>query len=180
MVGYSEVLQTIGAMVIFSLILLTATNLIKRNTYMEVAGELEKEVVALAQDIIEEARTKEFDERSQGEAPPANIPGDFTASTSLGPEGNDDTDDDANSTVQRYEFDDFDDYDGWTDTLSTEHGTFTIEADVYYVTSSPHDPTGSRTTFKELKVNIKNALLDNGSGEATVYSLSFVRNYYAD
>lgn len=168
-----------GAMVIFSLILLTATSMIKRNTYMQVAGELEKEVVALAQDVIEEARTKEFDEKSQGEAPPANIPGDFTASSNLGPEGNDDSGDQG-SSVERYEFDDFDDYNGWTDTLSTEHGNFTIEAEVFYVTPPPHDSTGNRTTFKKLRVKIKNALLENNAGEMTVYRLNFIRNYYAD
>lgn len=180
MVGYSEVFQTIGAMVIFSLVLLSATSMIQRNTYMQVAGELEKEVIAIGQDVIEEGRTKEFDENSQGEAPPANIPGGF--SDNLGPDSGPDEEDDldGDGKYQRDEFDDFDDYNGWQDTVSTEHGDFFIEAEVFYVTSN-HDSTGSKTTFKKLRVNIKSKFLDNGnSGDMTLYSLDFIRNYYAD
>ncbi len=177
MIGYSEVLQTIGAMVIFSLILLTATNMIKRNTYMQIEGELEQEVIAIAQDIIEEGRTKEFDEKSQGSAPPANIPGDFTNPSSLGPDSGDNTNN--KNGVERFEFDDFDDYDGWNDTIETEHGKFNIRAQVFYVDASSHDSTGIQTTFKKMRVYITSQFLGNSTGP-TLYSLEFIRNYYAD
>lgn len=180
MVGYGEVLQTIGAMVIFSLILLSATSMIQRNTYMQVEGELEQEVIALAQDIIEEGRTQEFDEVSVGAtAPPADIPGDFTSENSLGPEPNDDKNGDG--TIQRYEFDDFDDYNGWEDVVETEHGEFNIRAEVFYVDDTNFEETNTQTTFKKMVVYVTSKYLDrNNSGNPNEYRLEFTRNYYAD
>ncbi len=180
MVGYGEVLQTIGAMVIFSLILLSATSMIQRNTYMQIEGELEQEVIALAQDIIEEGRTKEFDEVSVGAAaPPADIPGDFETPSTLGPEANDDKNGDGK--VSRHEFDDFDDYNGWDDLVETEHGEFNIRAEVFYVDETSYDSTNTQTTFKKLRVYITSKYLNGqNSGDLTLYSLEFIRNYYAD
>ncbi|MGD8749353.1 MAG: hypothetical protein PVI44_12895 [Balneolaceae bacterium] len=185
MAGYSEVIQTMGAMIIFSLILLSANRMIQRNTHMQIEGELEQEVVAVAQDIIEEGRTKEFDENSQGAAPPANIPGDFTGSSNLGgdfsadPTIDDDKDHDG--TVERDEFDDFDDFNGWTEHITTENGEFDIETQVYYVTPDTYDSTGTRTTFKKMRVYITSKYLTkDNSNDRTKYYLEFIRNYYAD
>lgn len=169
MTGYSEVLQTIGAMIIFSLILLSATSMIKRNTYMQIEGELEQEVIALAQDVIEEARTLEFDQVSvDATAPPKEIPGDFTSPTGLGP----------GSATERSQFDDFDDFNDWEDVIETEHGKFNIRAEVFYVDDN-FNKVNHRTTFKKLKVYISSKYLDS-KGSNSKYSLEFVRNYYAD
>ncbi len=156
-------------MIIFSLILLSATSMIQRNTYMQIEGELEQEVIALAQDVIEEARTLEFDQVSIGaKTPPENIPGDFTSSSSLGP----------GSATKRSQFDDFDDFNGWEDVIETEHGKFNIRAEVFYVDDN-FNKVNYRTTFKKLKVYISSKYLDNKEGTSK-YSLEFVRNYYAD
>lgn len=177
--GYSEVIQVIGAMVIFSMILMSANGMITRNTLMQIEGELEQEVVAVAQDLIEEGRTKEFDENSQGAAPPANIPGDFTEPSSLGPDSDDDSD--LSGTVERDEFDDFDDYNGWQDTLKTEHGEFNIRVEVYYVDPDTYAKTSTQTTFKKMQVFITNRFLNKGDeNNPTEYWLEFIRNYYAD
>lgn len=172
MVGYSEVLQVIGAMVIFSFILLSATSMIQRNTYMQVEGAMEREVVAVAQDIIEEGRTQDFDEVTVDAAlPPPDIPGDFTGSATLGPDSGE---------SNRSNFDDFDDYDGWNETVKTEHGEFEVSAEVFYVTPENHDSTGTRTTFKKMRVFVTSKFLTGGSGDETSYNFEFMRNYYAD
>lgn len=173
MVGYSEVFQTIGAMVIFSLILLSANRMIQRNTIMQMEGEMEREVVAIAQDIIEEGRTQDFDEVTVDAAlPPSDIPGDFTGSATLGPDAGEN---------DREDFDDFDDYNGWEETVETEHGGFNLSAEVFYVTPEDHDSTGTRTTFKKLRVFVTSKYLKkSGSDEETLYRLEFIRNYYAD
>lgn len=172
MVGYGELLQTMGAMVIFSLILISATSMIQRNTYMQVEGELEREVVAVAQDIIEEGRTQDFDEVTVDAAlPPPDIPGDFTGSATLGPDAGEDS---------RTDFDDFDDYDDWEETVETEHGEFELSTEVFYVTPEDQDSTGSRTTFKKMRVFVTSIYLDGGSGDETSYHFEFIRNYYAD
>lgn len=170
MAGYTEVLQTMAAMVIFSLILLSANRMIQRNTMIQVEGEMEQEVIALANNIIQESRTMEFDEKSMGGLPPVNIPGGFTENSSLGPEGE----------SGRSQYDDFDDYNGWSESMETRHGMFDVWAQVFYVTSS-FDSTGSKTTFKKIRVFISSKFLQkNPEGERTQYQFEFVRNYYAD
>lgn len=183
MIGYSEVLQVIGAMVIFSLILLSATSMIQRNTYMQVEGAMEREVVAVAQDIIEEGRTQDFDEVTSEDGeynalPPPDIPGDFTGSASLGCESTDDENGDGN--IERHEFNDFDDYNCINDEIvNTEHGEFNISAEVFYVTSD-HDSTGTRTAFKKMRIFVTSKFLTGGSGDKVLYNFEFIRNYYAD
>lgn len=170
MVGITEVIETMAAMVIFSLILLSANRMIIRNTQMQVNGELEQEVIAVAQDVIEESRTKEFDAKSTGSLPPTNIPGDFTGSTALGPES---------SETSREDFNDFDDYNDWEDTVTTKHGTFKVWAHVFYVDPVTYDSTGNRTTFKKIRVFVTSKYL-NKSSDSKKYNFEFIRNYYAD
>lgn len=170
--GYSEVLQTMAAMLIFGMILMNANRMIQRNTVMQVEGELEQEVVAVAQDIIEEGRTKEYDQVTVGKnAPPADIPGHFESPSTLGPDGE----------SSRKDFNDFDDYNGWTDTIITEHGEFNIKAEVFYLDPDTYDSTGTRSTFKKMRVYITSPYLKNSnSDQMTLYRLEFIRNYYAD
>ena len=173
MVGYSELVNTMAAMVIFSMILLSANRMIQRNTVMQVQGELEQEVVALAQDIIEEARTKYFDEETVGsgaDALPSNIPADFTLTSAL---GND-------TEAERKDFDDFDDYNGWTDILETEHGEFVIRTRVFYVDKTTFKEQNAPSTFKKIQVYITSKYLTNSSGQEKEYYLEFIRNYYAE
>lgn len=173
MIGYSEVFQVIGAMVIFSLILMTSNSMILRNSTMQVEGELEQETIALAQDIIEEARVKEFDANTTAPLPPTKIPGGFTSAGGLGPSGGSGED-------ERHEFNDFDDYNGYTETVDTEHGEFMISAEVFYVNSGSFTKTTSQTTFKKMVVTITNDFLVDGSDNLKEYKFEFIRNYYAD
>lgn len=173
MFGYTEVLQVIGAMIIFSLILMTSNSMILRNSTMQVEGELEQETIALAQDIIEEARIKEFDANTSAPLPPTQIPGGFTSTADLGP-------DSGENPSNRNEFDDFDDFNGYTEDVETEHGTFTISTEVFYVNSGTFTSSSSPTTFKKMVVTITNALLVDGSDNMKEYKFEFIRNYYAD
>lgn len=172
MLGYTEVLQTIGAMMIFGIILMSSNRMIQRNNIMQVEGELEQETIALAQDIIEEARIKDFDEETvDGLLPPTKIPGSFTSPSTLGPEGE----------SGRTNFDDFDDYNGYIETVPTaERGEFVISAEVFYVKSTSFDTSATPTTFKKIRVSITNDLLVNASDEIKQYKFEFIRNYYAD
>ncbi|NGP76947.1 hypothetical protein G3570_09905 [Balneolaceae bacterium YR4-1] len=173
MFGYTEVLQVIGAMIIFSLILMTSNSMIIRNSTMQVEGELEQETIALAQDIIEEARIKEFDANTTAPLPPTKIPSGFTSAGSLGPDG-------GTSEDERHEFNDFDDYNGHTETVNTEHGDFTISTEVFYVDKNTFSKVSTPTTFKKMVVTITNALLVDGSDNMKEYKFEFIRNYYAD
>jgi hypothetical protein len=178
MIGYSEVLQTMAAMIIFSVILMNANRMIHRNTVVQIDSEFENEVIALGQEIIEEAREKSFDQITVGAAaPPADIPGDFTNPGSL---GND------TGETSRINFNDFDDYNGWTETVSTTHGDFSISVDVFYVEDMnastdeyDYQEVIYQTTFKKIEVTINSDFLRSGDTPRN-YKLEFIRNYYAD
>lgn len=172
MVGYAEVFQTVAAMVIFGIILLSANRMIHRNTFVQVEGELEREVVVVAQDLIEEARSREFDENTTGSVPPAAIPEDFTDSGNLGPDSGE---------SNRDEYNDFDDYDGWEDTRVTRQGEFNLKARVFYVDPNTYEETSSKETFKKIEVEVENMHLTGSNADSLrTYTFSFIRNYHAD
>lgn len=172
MIGYTEVIQTMAAMIIFSMILMNANHLIHRNTVMQVTSELEREVISLGQEIIEEARTKSFDEVTHNAtAPPSDIPGGFTPADQLGPE--------TGETNRRY-FNDFDDYNGWSQTVTTEHGDFEISAEVFYVDENTFEKINVPSTFKKIEVTVTSKFLRTSDDLEREYRLEFVRNYYAD
>lgn len=172
MAGYGELLQTMAAIVIFGLILMSANRMIQRNTMMQVEGELEQEVVAIAQDIIEEGRTLDFDENSTDKVPPTVIPDDFTSPENLGPDG---------SEEKRRDFNDFDDFHEWKDTLQVENIDYYIDAEVFYVEGTNYEKVDYETTFKKIRVNITNDYLQKSNADdPTAYYLEFIRNYYAD
>lgn len=172
MSGYSEIFYVMFAMVIFSVILANSNRLIHRNSTIQIQGELEQEVIAVAQAVIEEAQTKKFDEETVGKSlPPVNIPGDFTGSANLGP--------DAGESSRRY-YDDFDDFNGHTETATTVHGDFNISVEVFYVDGTNYQYQTGNSSFKKIIVTIKSEFLRNNADEINSYSLEYIRNYYAD
>lgn len=173
MVGSSQVIQTIAAMMVFSLILLNANRMIQRNTIMQIEGELEKDIIALAQDIVNESQTKEFDEESVGFVP-LKIPDNFTGTPNLGPDSGE---------SDRTDYDDFDDYNGYSTTVDDESGNtmYEINVSVYYVEEGTYDSTANRTTFKKIDVTLTSPYLtETASNNKINYTFEFIRNFYAD
>jgi len=180
MAGYSEIINVMGAMIIFSMILLNANSLIMRVSMIQVEGELEQEVIALGQEIIEEALSKSFDEvTAEAVAPPSLIPEGFTHPNNVGPDPGE---------FNRSYFNDFDDYHGYKSTFVTEHGEFEISVEVFYVEEEEDLSEGeitfvysnTQTTYKKIEVTVTNEYLTRSDGEPVFYKLEFVRNYYAD
>ena len=159
-------------MIIFSMILMNANHMIQRNSMMQIEAELEQEVIALGQEVIEEARTKAFDHVTvNASAPPSIIPDGFTQPDLLG------SDTGENS---RADFNDFDDYNGWADTFTTEHGEFEVSAEVFYVDPINYEKATQPTTFKKIEVRVTSKFLRTGIDLPREYKLEFIRNYYAD
>ncbi|MDZ7692732.1 MAG: hypothetical protein U5K69_16670 [Balneolaceae bacterium] len=177
MAGYSELIYTLGAMIIFSMILLTANRLTLRDARLQVEGELEEEVVAVAQTIIEESRVLAFDEITEDGIPPVNAPDDFTYSSNFGTKRSDEGDESLND---RTSFTDFDDFDGWKDSITIEGITYNLSAKVRYVNSSTYDSTSAKTNFKRIYVQVRNEYLNKNGGKPIKYEFSYIRNYYAD
>ncbi len=172
MIGYTEVIQTMAAMIIFSMILISSNSLIQRNSTLQIDGELEQEVISLGQELIEEARSKAFDEETQGNMPPSIIPGGFT-STSEFPTAED------QETRERSEFVAFEDYNNWSEIITTPHGDFNIDVEVYYVDDTNFEKVETQTTFKKIDVTVTSEFL-RGGNEPKIYKLEFIRNYYAE
>ncbi|TVR30517.1 MAG: hypothetical protein EA390_07950 [Balneolaceae bacterium] len=171
MIGYTEVIQVMGAMIIFSMIMLNANQMIHRNTILQIDGELEQEVISLGQEIIEEARSKSFDQVTENSvAPPTLIPEGFTPAGQLGPDAGEST---------RSDFNDFDDYDGWEQVITTAHGEFRIDVEVFYVNDTNFERINTQSTFKKIEVTVRSEFLRSGD-EPRIYRMEFIRNYYAD
>lgn len=176
MAGYDEVLYVMFAMVIVSTMALNANRFIQMNNVTMIEGQLEGQIVAYAQDIIEESRALAFDEETRYEdgnsIVPVNIPGGFST---LGPDG---------TESSRDEFNDFDDYDGYTETVTITGVDYNVSVDVEYITTSDYSTytvTTSKSTLKRIRVNIQTEFLTNNSGsENTNYYFEFIRSYYAD
>lgn len=151
MSGYTEVLQVIGATIIFSLILTTANRFMLTNTQRQVGTEVEISAVTLAQDLIEEAKLRPFDASTADGEIPLQIPDDFTAAPF------------AQTTItDRSLIDTFEGFNGYTESIDTGLGTYTIEAEVDYVTEADLNlVTTSRTRHKRLTVSITNPSLNS-------------------
>ncbi|WP_116031866.1 hypothetical protein [Rhodohalobacter sp. SW132] len=172
MIGYSEVIQTMAAMIIFSMILINANYMIQRNSIMQIDAELEQEVISLGQEIIEEARAKAFDEVTQGEMPPTIIPGGFTPTSAFPTE-------EEQQLAIRSNFLAFEDFHNWSEVITTPHGDFHISVEVYYVDDINFERVEAQTTFKKIDVTVRSEFL-RGINEPRNYQLEFIRNYYAE
>ncbi|MFH5831261.1 hypothetical protein ACG2F4_06205 [Halalkalibaculum sp. DA3122] len=177
MAGYDEVIYTIVAMVVFSVILLSANSMILRNTQLQVEGELEQEVVAVAQNIIEESRSVAFDEMTVDGIPPIQTPDDFTGSSNFGTKRSDET---GETLSDRRTFDDLDDFHGWKDTFTIEGVDYELSARVRYADPATFDSTTTRTNFKRIYLKVENKFLKNSADQPIDYEFSYIRNYYAD
>src|SRR5690554_3576973 len=126
MSGYTEVLYVTFAMIIISTMALNANRLIKVNNIVMIEGQLEAQVIAYAQDIIEESRALAFDENASYGASgnsivPVNIPNGFST---LGPDFGEST---------RTSFNDFDDFDGYSETVTISGVEYQVNVEVNYV-----------------------------------------------
>tara|TARA_R110000868_G_scaffold304437_11_gene565160 strand:- start:2899 stop:3399 length:501 start_codon:yes stop_codon:yes gene_type:complete len=166
MAGYTEVLQTMFAMILVSLLIINSNRAIALNNRAQVDSELEDQIIAIAQDFIDESRSITFDATTAGGNVPVNIPSGFS---SIGPGGGENT---------RAKFNDFDDYDGWTETIVASND---VEYDVSIAVSYYNGTTvtASKTTLKQMTITITSDLLTS-YGNNRNYSFNFIRSFYAD
>ncbi|MEL7834051.1 hypothetical protein [Fodinibius sp. Rm-B-1B1-1] len=174
MVGYSEVLQTMAAMVLFSLILLTSNKLIFLNSQHVVESEAEKRAITIAQSYIDRARALPFDANTAS-GTPSQVPEGFSA---CGP---------GTGESSPESFNDFDDYHTWSESVDWEPGSgdgaFQVNIDVKYVNSPNYDmasgTTGTPyTEFKKMVVTITSDYLKDGNGDYIEIKIPYLRRYY--
>ncbi|MEX0769416.1 MAG: hypothetical protein WD035_01710 [Balneolaceae bacterium] len=151
MSGYTEIIQVIGAMIIFSLILLSTNRHILSNTERQVESEVEMLCVTLAQDLIDEARLKAFDDTTKNGAIPIHVPGDFEASPFSG----------STASCDDPNIDTFSKYDKCEEDINTNLGNFNMLVTVHYADSTQYEETSSKTRHKRMIVTIENPYLTN-------------------
>lgn len=174
MVGYSEVLQTMAAMVLFSIILMTSNKIIFLNSQKGMESEAEKRALSIAQTIIDEARVLPFDANSVS-GPPTNVPEGFSASGSGAGENS------------RSDFNDFDDYHNWSETVDWEPGSgdeaFQVDIEVLYVSPPNYEMASGHigtpyTEYKKMVVTVTSEYLKKTNGENIQIQLPYLRQYY--
>lgn len=173
MIGYSEVLLSMGAMVLFSLILMTSNRVLLRNSQKKIETASEKRAIAIAKSFIDEASTKAFDENTVG-GHVDYIPSGFA------PIGTDSYESD------RSGYDDFDDYDGYTASFpwinSSDDNAFRVDIDVRYVQSPGFKMSnGSKsnpTQYKKMVVTVSSKYLTDSNGDKINITLPYLRRYY--
>lgn len=151
MSGYSEVIQVIGAMIIFSMIMMSTSRHMLTNTSRQVGSEVEVRAVGLGQDFIELAKNRPFDEATNGGTIPVNIPADFT--TAPIPESN------AQNRTQLIAFEHFN---GYSEEVNSNLGEFTISSTVTYMNETNLTQVStSKTRAKRITVTVNNGSLNN-------------------
>ncbi len=153
MIGYSEVLQVIGAIIIFSLILTTANRYMLGNIETKVTSEVEVHAVTIAQDIIELSKSVPFDAATANETIPGDIPDDFVSGDPM-PVNNNAND---RNSLQHFE-----DFNGYSETITTGLGDFLVSTEVSYMNPNDLEQTSSaRSIFKRITVTVASESLRN-------------------
>ena len=166
--GYSEIIQIMLAMTLISFLVMNANQTIVTNNVVMVEGELEEQVIAVAQNFIDESRATTFDENTLNGNVPVYIPEGF--SLSMGPESGESS---------RNNFDDFDDYNGWTEVVTAANG---IEYNVS-ISVSYYDGTNTVNSYQSMKlmsIVISSEYLTYADGSTKIYNFKSLRSFYAD
>ncbi len=158
MVDTSDFILLILAMFLFAMLQLGVTSVLLNNNKVMMNTELDYTAVALAQNIIDEARQKAFDQNTVGSYAGITVPDGFST---IGPE-----------TGEVYpNFNDFDDYHGYTRTDTTQFGIYTTECTVDYMNPDNLSQVSTeKTVHKRLLVRVTS---ETGESTAVTYIKSF-------
>ena len=156
-------LLVLGAMTLFSTLILSVNRGILENSEMVAQGAYRLTATALGQSVIEEAVSKKYDEAVVG-TPPVNLPSGFTAPGALG----------ADAGESDPGFDDVDDFNGLVREITTADSVrYHLAVQVGYVDTTDFDVVVSyRTFFKKMRVAVSSAFFSSPS-DSTVLKTIF-------
>ncbi len=157
---FTDLFYTIFSIVIFSFLLLQANSLLLSNEEVTIDHEYEKTAISVAQSIIDEAKTRDFDINMSS----SGIPGSFRETTQFGTNG-----------IQREKFTAFDDYHVFLNDpllVRTPLGDYDVTVLVEYVdTEPPFDVSTEKTMNKRMTVTATSTA--NNESATLVYVKSF-------
>jgi hypothetical protein len=153
-----NMLLTIGGVILFSTFVLYANGLLSDNTAISSDNEYVITAIALGQSVIDEAKTKAFDENVIAGPPVSEAS--FTAVNALGPEAGEavalpDTAQNAGA-ASFAAFDDIDDYNGYVRIVHTPRAeNYRVTSSVVYASETNPDSTRSTPTYcKRMMVTV--------------------------
>lgn len=149
--GYRELFLVVSSVFLFSLMMVQInTNLIQGREVLQEA-EIAHTAISVAQQFIEEAKSKKFDAKVDT-LNPGDMPTQFTPWYALG-----------HAAGESYpNFNDVDDYHNFSDTLFVYGMDFIVNIDVCYVQdSNPEQKVKTETFFKKMAVSVSSSWLDN-------------------
>ncbi|HKI46642.1 MAG TPA: hypothetical protein VKA08_15040 [Balneolales bacterium] len=157
----ASLLLVMGAMVIFSMLLMNINKFLLQNDTTQVGEQMNHTAAALSQGLIGIAKSKAFDQATVGGKYPQNVPTVFSAT--LGPENGE--------TPKNY--DDFDDYNGYATTDTTSLGVFHLSVTVTYVSDTDFSQVSAiPTTHKRMTVDVYNPTMKD------TLALTYIKSYY--
>lgn len=159
----ASLLLVMGAMVIFSMLLMNINSFLLQNDTSQVDSQMNYTAAAISQGIIGIAKSKAFDQATVGGKypQPQNVPMAF--SSTLGPENGE--------TPQN--FDDFDDYNNYNTKDTTSLGIFNVSVTVTYVSDTDYSQVSAvQTTHKRMTVKVYNSSMTD------TVALTYIKSYY--
>jgi len=158
--GYKELFLVLVSIILLSLLTTQInTNIAQgREALQEV--EIEHTAISIAQQFIEEARSKKFDAQV-GMIDPADMPDGFTPYNSLG-----------HGSWESYpNFNDVDDYHNFNQTVMVKDIDFSVSIQVSYVQdANPEQEASTETFFKKMTVTVSSSWLPNSVTLKHVFS----------
>ena len=190
----SSIYMTLAAMVLLSVFILSTNSLIQKSSLTVTDSEYFITAISLAQNVIDEAKTKAFDEefaanKNSDSKKLADVLKKLTTNINLGRDKGEDTFQypDLPDTVigQIYNstklFDDFDDYNGYQRIVNTRRAeTFKILSVVEYVDPENPDKTSKNsepTLCKRMTVYVTSPYLKSHGGNYETVKLQYAMTY---
>jgi hypothetical protein len=165
----ANIILAIGALIIFGTFLSSSNRLMTGNTQIAEQNEYYISAVSLAQAVIDEAKTKAFDQQTVNDTVSIALVDSLTFQSKLGPDGATETVPKPDTLVtgapytasspgyrSTYKFNDLDDYDGYHRKVNTPRAEgFIVTVQVKYVNATDPDVTSGIQTFcKRMRVTV--------------------------
>lgn len=162
----SNMMLTIGAFVLLTAFILSSNKIIIENKRLDYESEYIISAIGLAQSVIDEAKTKRFDEAAN---PGVSVTlSSLTALDHLGAEAGEQITSPPDilttgNCQSFYKFDDVDDYNNYTRSVKTPRaGGYLISVKVRYVTlSDPEAESSTKTFAKKMTVSVTSPYIED-------------------
>jgi hypothetical protein len=150
-----------GGMIFLALVSLRFNSSLLENSTVEIENKVALTAFSLADDLIEEIKTRSFDAATVQF--PTNDPTDLTPANALGPKMGE---------VYPF-FNDIDDFHNYTRVASAPHAeNYTVKCEVFYVDgNNPNNTSGIQTFYKKVVVTVISPYMRHSLSLSYIFTL---------